>query len=120
MNNDYKDVSLETIGGGVAVESFNESLEEALENILDCNTHPTEAREVHLVVKMKPGVDDRGTIEYNVQSWAKLSKRNPFGSKMFAGRRRGQLIAMEQNLEQEKLPFDHNGYDEKPSMEVVR
>lgn len=41
-------VSLDTLGGGAAVERFNYELSRVLENILDLNTNPTAGRQVQL------------------------------------------------------------------------
>lgn len=54
-------VTLETIKGGALVEQFNRALDKAFDNVADINT-TTKAREVKLVVQIKPN-DDRTFLE---------------------------------------------------------
>jgi len=50
-------VSLDNLGGGAAVEKFNDELVEVLRNIQDPNTSPTAMREIKLTVSLKPAED---------------------------------------------------------------
>jgi hypothetical protein len=90
-----KEVTLETLGRGGAVEQFNAELERALADCLDPNADPKAARAVVLTVKLKP-TEDRtaASIEYKVA--AKLAGMKPQGGVVFIGkeRRDGETVAV--------------------------
>ncbi len=57
---DAQIVSLETLGGGAAVERFNYELQRVLDNIGDINTKPTAARKVQLTITIAPNEERTG------------------------------------------------------------
>lgn len=69
-------VSLETLGGGSAVERFNYELARALENIGDINTKADVIREVTLKVKIKAN-DDRSFAMVEIIASSKLAPIKP-------------------------------------------
>jgi hypothetical protein len=54
MDSTMHEVSLVTIGGGAAVELFDDALKEALRNIADPNTEAKTPRDIVLKVRIRP------------------------------------------------------------------
>jgi hypothetical protein len=78
-------VSLDNIGGGAAVEKFNDALVEVLRNIQDPNTAPNAAREIKLTVTFKPA-EDRGSAAVLIATSQKLAPLKTYKSQVFIGR----------------------------------
>ena len=78
-------VSLTNLGEGAAIELFNEELQKVLDNIVDPNTKPKQAREVVLRVKITPDEErDIGDIEITCIS--KPAPAKGFTTKCILGR----------------------------------
>lgn len=93
-------VSLQTLGGGAAVEKFDYELQRAIDNVSDWNTSPTATREVKLIVKIKPN-EDRSFATVEIQSGSKLAPVKPeITSLHISGNQ-----ASEFNPRQEKIVF---------------
>lgn len=78
-------VSLDNLGGGAAVEKFNDELVEVLRNIQDPNTSPTATREIKLTVSLKPA-EDRASAAVTISTTKKLSPIKAYGTQVFIGR----------------------------------
>lgn len=69
----YKKItSISDIGGGVAEEQFNRSLNKVIENIEDPATEPTNVRKITLEITIKPD-KDRGVAKTEVKCSEKLA-----------------------------------------------
>lgn len=98
-------ISLDTIGGGAAVERFNLAMQEALDNIQDLNTDPKKSRTVSIKVTIKPS-EDRSFGEVVVDVNASLAPLKSFGVMIAMGKRiDGKGFATEYQSPQTKL-FD--------------
>jgi len=97
-------VSLTTLRGGAAVELFDRELQRVAENILDPNTPIAGAREVRLVVKIKP-TEDRESAHVTIYAEAKLQRASGAATRLFFGRRLGRPCAVEVDPNQGTL-FD--------------
>lgn len=95
-------VSLANLGGGAAIELFNEELQKVLDNIVDENTKPTAVREVALKVKIKPA-EDRDYGDVHISCTSKLAPIAPYPTNFFIGKERGKGVAQEHNPKQSKL-----------------
>lgn len=78
-------VSLDNLGGGAAVEKFNDELAEVLRNIQDPNTNPTTVRDIKLTVSLKP-TEDRASAAVLISTTKKLAPIKAFASQVFIGR----------------------------------
>ena len=81
---DYKEVTLENVGNGAAIDFFNEELKKVLENIADENTQPDAVRKITLDFKIKPSKDRSGCI-VQVSSSCKLPSVKPHDGFMLLG-----------------------------------
>ncbi len=97
-------ISLDTIGGGAAIELFDDEMRRVLDNILDVNTKAESLREVRLTVKIKPNAD-RGICNALIEVSSKLASPEGAGTVLYVGRREGVAIAIENNPKQPNL-FD--------------
>jgi len=102
---DYVRVSLKTLSGGGAAEQFDEALAEVIEDILDPNTEARKARKVTLTLELRPS-EDRNQVLYAVNVTKKLAGSRPIGSVMYVGHKEGEIMAMEQDIEQLNMPFN--------------
>lgn len=73
---DYRELTLESLGNGVAMELFEELLKQVNENIADPNTNPKDVREITLTFKFKPN-ETRHDVSVSVHSKKKLAPFKP-------------------------------------------
>jgi hypothetical protein len=78
-------LSFENLGGGAAIEKFEDALKKVLHNILDPNTRAQTAREVILRVKIKPS-EERTDADVIIDCQAKLASDKAFPTRIFIGR----------------------------------
>lgn len=112
MATDKKDdeqVSLVTLNGGAAVELFDDELQKVLDNIGDPNTKPDAAREVVLVIKIKPD-EKRRYCDVTIQAKSKIAPTRESGTVFFLGKKAGstRVIASERNTDQMTLEEAEN------------
>lgn len=79
-----ENITLETIGGGAAVEKFGLELDEVIKNIKDVNYPAGEKRVIDLKITLKPS-EDRNYVTSTIECGAKLPKRKAFNSGMYVG-----------------------------------
>lgn len=96
-------VSLATLSDGAAIEMFDEELQRVLDNILDVNTDPKQAREITLKVKIQPN-ENREMGAVSIGTVSKLAPSKSVSTVFFMGRRAGRAVATERNPKQ--LTFD--------------
>ncbi len=80
---EMKNVTIETMSDGAAIERANLELDRVLKNILDKNTNPTAAREVVLKIKLKPR-NDRAA-EVTIQATSKLAPVTGHNTQLYIG-----------------------------------
>ena len=65
----YDDLSVETIGGGGAMEQVNYQLQKAIENALDPNTEAKKKRRVILKIEIEPDeAREKAVLTYSVDT----------------------------------------------------
>lgn len=119
-NNDNK-VSLVNIGGGAAVEKFDQELKRAIDNILDPNTIPDVKRVITLKLEIKPDKNrDFGPATIHCDS--KLAPAKPHATNLYFGKNDdGEGVAAEHNMRQMQLQFNqHTGDDNVTPLESRR
>lgn len=94
MRKKFKKVTLETIGGGAALELFEHKLQEALANIDDQNTAATAKRKVILEITLTPD-RERESAEVAIGCSTKLAPITPAQAKMHFGREEGRHCGFE-------------------------
>jgi hypothetical protein len=99
---EYGQVSLETIGHGVAAELFDRELVEVLKNIADPNTDPTSPRKIILTVTIAPN-DMREEAAVQVKCVSRVAGVRPHGSTVFFAKRGGKMHALQHNFKQQSL-----------------
>lgn len=102
MNDNERFVSLDTLGGGAAVEMFNDELSKVLENILDPNTKATATRSVTLTVTIKPD-EDRTYSNAVIEAKAKVASVKGVGLPIYVGKHAGKAVATERDSRQLEL-----------------
>jgi len=92
-------INLSNLGGGVAIEKFDEELARVVDNILDPNTDPGAKREVVIKVSVVPSKDRKhGDIE--VSTSTKLAPSVSYSTQAFFGQSEGKPVAFENNPHQ--------------------
>jgi hypothetical protein len=81
---EMKNVTIETMSEGAAIERANLELDRVLKNILDKNTDPTAAREVTLKIKFKPN-SGRNAAEVTIQARSKLAPVAGHNTQLYIG-----------------------------------
>ena len=81
---EIKNVTIETMSDGAAIERANLELDRVLKNILDKNTDPTAAREVILKIRLKPR-NDRAAAEVSIQALSKLAPVMGHNTEVYIG-----------------------------------
>lgn len=89
-------ITLSNIGGGAAVEKFEDEFRRVVDNILDPNTPAKATRKVVLTIEIKPSAD-RSFGPVTVSATSKLPPRKSFSTVAFFGRDGGDPVAFEEN-----------------------
>ncbi|MBC2741569.1 MAG: hypothetical protein HGJ93_00590 [Desulfosarcina sp.] len=106
LNISDEKLSLSNLGGGAAIERFDDELRAVLDNIADPNTVENAAREVVLKVKIKPKERDYARVEIICSS--KLAPADSYNTNIYIGADvKGRSEAFEHNPEQLKFQFEH-------------
>lgn len=103
---DFQELNLANLGGGVAVEKFQDELHRVVENIQDPNTEATAKRRITLTVTFKPHKErGHGKVELSCES--KLAPSLAYETQAFMGidRRTGAVVACENNPRQMEMEF---------------
>ena len=105
MDTENKTLSLDNIGGGVALDLFNGKLQEIMENILDPSTEEKSIREIVLKFKFKPN-SERTINNVGISASVKLGATKSFNTKAFIGKTaEGLFEAYEHNQTQRAIAF---------------
>lgn len=97
-------VTLDTIGSGALVELFDAELARVLENIQDPNTDAKTKRTITVKVTFAPN-ENRDLADVNLTCGSKLAGIKTVGTRLYVGKIRGKLIAVENDPRQTTL-FD--------------
>lgn len=103
MQTELKEVSLETLGNGAAVELFNEELRKVMDNIADPNTAQKASRMITLKVKITPN-EERNGAAVEIAASSHLVANKPYGTYFFVGSDGAKVRAYENNPKQPELP----------------
>lgn len=105
LNISDEKLSLLNLGGGAAIERFDDELQAVLDNIADPNTVENATREVILKVKIKPKERDYAKIDIVCSS--KLASAESYNTNIYIGANvKGRAEAFEHNPEQLKFQFE--------------
>lgn len=97
-----REVTLETVGGGAALELFERELRDVLKNIQDPNTDAEATRSIALTVSFSPH-EDRESAGIAVAAKTKLAPARPHVSHVYIGQKDGRLLAVEHDPRQSDL-----------------
>jgi len=115
MTDQANQLGIDTIGGGVVQELFDEELQKVLDNIVDPNKEGKAIREVVIKFKFKPN-ETRNHVDILVSANSKLGPTRAYPTKAFIGKREdGTGEAFEHNPEQMQFAFDRA---QKPSISL--
>lgn len=110
LNISDEKLSLLNLGGGAAIERFDDELQAVLDNIADPNTVETAERSVSLVVKIKPRERDYANVDIVCKS--KLAGAEAYSTNIYIGANTiGRAEAYEHNPQQLKLQFEQRQQD---------
>ena len=96
------EVTLETVGGGAAVELFEREFTELLKNIQDPNREAKAKRTVVIKVTVEPE-EDREQAVICVAAESKLAPHRPVVSQIYMGRKDGRYVAVSYDPRQSEL-----------------
>lgn len=103
--NDEQPLSLANLGGGGAVERFEDELQAVLENILDRNTKATAKRKIVMEVTFCPD-ESRSVIHHEVKIISKPAPMTSTVGLLYLARRGGKPVAVVHDQEQLQMDFD--------------
>jgi len=104
-------VSLESLGGGAAIEMFQDEFDKVLANVLDPNTKATAARSVTLTVTIKPD-ENRRYGNTLIECKSKIASIRGVGTALYIGRAGGKPVATERDDKQMEIPGNVVGIKE--------
>jgi hypothetical protein len=113
-------ITLGNLGGGAAVEKFEDELAKVIENILDPNTDAQAKRGIRLDVKIVPNCDRTfGKIEIVAQ--AKLAPAVAYETQAFFGKAKsGDPVAYEDNPRQTTIADFINQENQAIDLETAK
>lgn len=97
-------VTLASIANGACLELFDHELKRVISNIADVNTSATAKRAITIKIEIKPD-DGRGIGFSSVEVTSKLAGVKPVQSTMYFGKKDGELVAVQNNINQPSI-FD--------------
>lgn len=89
MENGIKEVSLDTIADGVALELFNHEMKSVVKNIMDQNTMATGKRKITLTFDFAPD-DMREEVKVMVAVKSDLQPIKGYNKTVFTGKKNGE------------------------------
>jgi hypothetical protein len=107
MQQEFKEVSLQTFNNGSMSELFDEELKKVLVNINDINVEADFTREITLKIKIKPSRDRRSAIT-SVQAISKLAPVCPHQGSVFLSFNGNKPVALSNDVRQTEMPFHKN------------
>lgn len=117
---DLKEVTLDTIAGGMAPAVFEHLLDQVMENIADPNTDPQEVRAITLQFKIKPS-KSRNEAAVLLKSGVKLaSVEDHTGVVFMRHTKSGTQATTHDSRQTEAFPDDDGSVVDPDTGEVVR
>lgn len=98
-------VNLTNLARGALPEMFKQELDRVVANILDPNTPAEAKRSIRIDVTVEPN-EERTAARYFVEVSSKIAPFKGTADVMFVGRRRGEPVAVVNNMEQQQLRWD--------------
>ena len=95
---DFETISLVNLGGGAALEMFEDQLQKVLENITDVNTDPKGIREITLKLRFKP-TEGRDQADLELSSTVKLVAPRGFKTQLFISPDGGRAVEAFRQME---------------------
>ena len=103
MEDGMQELDLATLGGGAAIERFQDELERVVANILDPNTEATKVRKITLTVSLKPH-ESREFAQAALRVTSSLAPAKDVGELAFFGRMRtGEIVATRRDPRQMEI-----------------
>lgn len=103
------EITLMTLGGGVAQELFAREMAKVLASVADPNTEPDAAREITLKVRFKPS-KDRDSMAIGIVASASVPPYKGFSTLGFIGKDlTGRMVVVEHNPKQAQFNFVPEG-----------
>lgn len=99
---ELKQVTIETIGGGVIPELFERELEAVLENIDDPNTDPKQARKITIEITFSPH-ESREMTAVTVKCNSKTAGVKPHSTVLHLVRQNKRMIALAKDPRQQEM-----------------
>lgn len=103
-----KEVSLETLAGGAAVEIFQRELNVVARNIADENTDPKKSRKITLTVTLTPD-EARAEVAMSVSAKSTLASVKPAKKTIHLGKMNGKPTLFASNQVQTEFNFTTPG-----------
>jgi hypothetical protein len=105
VKREIKEVELENLNGGAALELFADEWRRVMENIIDPNTRPDAVREITLRIKVKPD-KTRRAASTEISIGSKLQRVKPHESFIYFETREGKIKAYPDDPNQGTLDLD--------------
>jgi hypothetical protein len=102
----FQNVALDSIGGGAAIELFNQELDKVLLNIMDVNTKACKAREITIKVVILPTDESREKADVSIEAKSKLVNPKAFSTEIYMGMQGNEFKAVEDSAVEQRLPFN--------------
>lgn len=98
-------VKLSNLQHGIVVDMFDEEFGKVLRNIADDNVKPDAVREICIKIQIKPD-KTRQTAATKIDVTSKLAPVKPSDGMMFIGTEDNEMVAYEDNYNQQELDLD--------------
>lgn len=98
-------VKLSNLQHGIVVDMFDEEFGKVLRNIADDNVKPDAVREICIKIQIKPD-KTRQTAATKIDVTSKLAPVKPSDGMMFIGTEDNEVVAYEDNYNQQELDLD--------------
>lgn len=101
-------VKLSNLQHGVVIDMFDEEFSKVLRNITDDNVKPDATREICIKIQIKPD-KTRQTAATKIDVTSKLAPVKSSDGMMFIGTEDNEVVAYEDNYNQQELGMDKPG-----------
>lgn len=116
QQNQFKELTLENLAGGAAVEVFQRELGVVAKNISDLNTDPKKSRKIVLTVTLTPE-ENRQEVKMSVSAKSTLASVKPASKTVFLGKVNGKPTLIGNDPQQTSFEFSEPGVTPlKPSV----
>jgi hypothetical protein len=102
--NEFEEVTLATIGHGMAPKLFQRELRQVLRNIADTHTPAEEVRKIQIEISILPG-QSRKVCAVRVKCKSILAGAEPIGGELFVQDDESGPVGLIQDPRQDELPL---------------